>query len=371
MNLNLIPYSAYERGLPQEGNFILGQQRSGTIFVYQAFNDAIADYATANQKFGGPAYSFSRMTWIKPNFLWMMYRSGWAQKENQNRILAIEMTFEGFEQLLTAGVMTSMDRSFDSEQEWRDALNKSNVRIQWDPDHGLHGEKLKRRAVQIGIKDEALRKFNDEYIRSITDITPFVLEQHALMHSDPNYLKVVFENVIEVNEQLRSKFSIPARVHADIIDSIVSETESNGTIPCETVARFIAGGDLRKEVLKLIRNKTRKDFSRILLKTATALRREEQLPVMCDDLLFFAWFAAKNQETEDLKLVVDAKLVDFDCWCGFDGAMVFHVLGYDETIDYLKNNRDKHPEANLDHLLSYSREEVDEYKTEGSFWYLF
>jgi len=25
----------------------------------------------------------NRMTWIKPNFLWMMYRSGWASKKNQ------------------------------------------------------------------------------------------------------------------------------------------------------------------------------------------------------------------------------------------------------------------------------------------------
>ncbi|MFM7854759.1 MAG: DUF4291 family protein [Flammeovirgaceae bacterium] len=27
--------------------------------------------------------SLNRMTWMKPNFLWMMYRSGWATKHNQ------------------------------------------------------------------------------------------------------------------------------------------------------------------------------------------------------------------------------------------------------------------------------------------------
>ncbi len=39
----------------------------------------------------------NRMTWIKPNFLWMMYRSGWAVKKNQERILAIKLTKKGFE----------------------------------------------------------------------------------------------------------------------------------------------------------------------------------------------------------------------------------------------------------------------------------
>ena len=54
-----------------------------TVVVYQAFNPEIAQYAVQNQHFGGPAYNFNRMSWIKTNFLWMMYRSGWATKKNQ------------------------------------------------------------------------------------------------------------------------------------------------------------------------------------------------------------------------------------------------------------------------------------------------
>ncbi|MGW7541114.1 DUF4291 family protein [Streptomyces sp. NPDC054770] len=41
-----------------------------------------------------------RMTWIKPSFLWMMYRSGWARKPNQERILRIDMDRAGFERAL-------------------------------------------------------------------------------------------------------------------------------------------------------------------------------------------------------------------------------------------------------------------------------
>lgn len=52
MNLNTIPHQNYEKNLPQEGNYILGQIRAQNIIVYQAFNDKIADYALENQQFG-------------------------------------------------------------------------------------------------------------------------------------------------------------------------------------------------------------------------------------------------------------------------------------------------------------------------------
>ncbi|HOY05022.1 MAG TPA: DUF4291 family protein [Saprospiraceae bacterium] len=64
--------------------------RNNILLVYQAFNPAIAAYAAEHRRFGGPAYSFNRMSWIKPNFLWMMYRAGRAAKPSQERILAIE-----------------------------------------------------------------------------------------------------------------------------------------------------------------------------------------------------------------------------------------------------------------------------------------
>ncbi|WP_161538396.1 DUF4291 family protein [Escherichia albertii] len=37
-----------------------------TITVYQAYNDAIANVAVRDGRFGAP-FSFNRMTWIKPS----------------------------------------------------------------------------------------------------------------------------------------------------------------------------------------------------------------------------------------------------------------------------------------------------------------
>lgn len=85
---------------PKAGRHILAQHDNETIIVYQAFRKEIAEYADKNGKFGGPLYNFNRMSWIKTNFLWMMYRSGWAEKNEQGRILAIRLTIDGFLEIL-------------------------------------------------------------------------------------------------------------------------------------------------------------------------------------------------------------------------------------------------------------------------------
>ena len=51
-----------------------------SIRVYQAYSDFIADDAVKNGRFGA-GFKIERMTWIKPSFLWMMYRCGWAEKK--------------------------------------------------------------------------------------------------------------------------------------------------------------------------------------------------------------------------------------------------------------------------------------------------
>jgi hypothetical protein len=164
MNLKTIQYSLYEKKLPQNGNWILGQEIDDTVVVYQAFKPEIAEYAVQNQKFGGNSYSFTRMTWIKPNFLWMMYRSGWASKLGQERILAIQITKNGFEELLTQGVYSSYQADkYKSHEEWKHELAQSGVRIQWDPDHDPKGRKLDRRAIQIGMKGDIVTQFNEKY----------------------------------------------------------------------------------------------------------------------------------------------------------------------------------------------------------------
>ena len=211
MNLETIPYTNYEQGLPQNGQHILGQLRGQNIVVYQAFNAAISDYAVKNQKFGGSAYSFSRMSWIKPNFLWMMYRAGWANKENQERILAIEISLKAFENILEQAVYSSFQADvYCSHDDWKDALNGSEVRLQWDPDHNPLGAKLQRRAVQLGMKGDILKTYATDWIVSIEDITDFVQAQGRLVaRNDLANLLVMKEEVIPIqNLQTAKKLKI-------------------------------------------------------------------------------------------------------------------------------------------------------------------
>lgn len=143
-----------------------------TIVVYQAYNDAIADAALAAQKFV-PPFSYGRMTWIKPSFLWMMERSGWARKPNQERVLAVRISRKGWEEALAAAVLTSPRRGQDADQ-WRADIKSSPIRLQWDPERSLRGGKLEYRSIQIGISRDWSERYATQWVQSIEDVTPLV-----------------------------------------------------------------------------------------------------------------------------------------------------------------------------------------------------
>lgn len=143
-----------------------------TIRVYQAYRDEIADTALAADTFVSPPYSMTRMTWIKPSFLWMMYRAGWGFKdEGQRRILAMDITREGFEWALTNSSL-SHERTTDTSPP---------VRVQWDPERDFHHHPLNHRSIQIGLSGEAVRRYTSEWIRRVSDITPLAHEMGALI----------------------------------------------------------------------------------------------------------------------------------------------------------------------------------------------
>lgn len=198
--LKLEPYLTYAKRLPSEGRHIIAYQTDEEVVVYQAYNHAIADYAVANQEFGGSAFSFQRMSWIKPNFLWMMYRCGWAQKENQERVLAIYLRKEDWESILQQAVFSSFQAEvYGTEANWKTKLKASEVRLQWDPDHDPYGAKLNRKAIQIGMKGATLRRFGKEMIQRIVDVTPFVQEQKLYVEQhNLQFLEVPKESVYEV-----------------------------------------------------------------------------------------------------------------------------------------------------------------------------
>ncbi len=56
---------------------------------------------------------------IKPSFLWMTYRSGWGKKDNnQKRILAIDITREGFEWALEHSLLSHQAHDYEDKNEW-------------------------------------------------------------------------------------------------------------------------------------------------------------------------------------------------------------------------------------------------------------
>eukprot|EP01089_Gocevia_fonbrunei_P007637 TRINITY_DN18857_c0_g1_i1.p1 TRINITY_DN18857_c0_g1~~TRINITY_DN18857_c0_g1_i1.p1 ORF type:complete len:248 (+),score=48.00 TRINITY_DN18857_c0_g1_i1:40-744(+) len=158
---------------PRSGRYVMAQYNDEGVLVYQAFSNAIADYAIKNQCFiGCPQYNPKRMTWIKTSFLWMMYRSGWGKKHRQERVLGIWLKRESFERYLSTVAARR------NKQTVRDV---GIVRLQWDPDHTPTGDPVKsRRAMQLGLK--RVEKFGTgEDIVKIVDVTSFVAECRELM----------------------------------------------------------------------------------------------------------------------------------------------------------------------------------------------
>lgn len=191
--LRLESFQAQSARWPASGRHVLAQYDDDTVVVYQAYRPSIGRYAAAHGHFGGD-FSLNRMSWIKPNFLWMMYRCGWATKEGQEVVLAVWLAREAFDHILSLAVPSSYWRHrYTNRAEWQTDLARSNVRLQWDPDHGPSGAPLTRRAVQLGLRGEVLARYAKEWVRRIEDITPLVREQHARVNTAA--LETPVENV--------------------------------------------------------------------------------------------------------------------------------------------------------------------------------
>jgi hypothetical protein len=137
--------------------------------------------ALAAQKFVEP-FSRTRMTWIKPSFLWMMHRSAWGTKPDQEVILAIDVARDGFEWALDHATLTAFSPHVHGSQEaWISQMKDMPVRVQWDPDRDVRMQKLPRRAIQVGFRAEAVARYVDEWALTITDVSALALEIRALM----------------------------------------------------------------------------------------------------------------------------------------------------------------------------------------------
>jgi hypothetical protein len=169
--------------LTKTTNEIRADYDQATIVVYQAFRPQIAEAALAAGKFV-PPFSFGRMTWIKPSFLWLMERSNWCQKAGQECVLAVRITRAGWEQALSSGVLTQHDPTvYQGYDDWRRQFDAALVHIQWDPERSMRGATLPYNAIQVGISRHLIQTYVDSWITRIEDYTPLAGKIYKLVQS--------------------------------------------------------------------------------------------------------------------------------------------------------------------------------------------
>jgi len=208
MNVITDFYDVQSMRWPSIGRHILAHFNEYSIFVYQAYRPSIGRYVIEHGYFGGPDFSFSRMSWIKTNFLWMMYRSGWGTKADQETILALRLSRSFFDSILESAVPSTYDPElFSSHAAWKDAVEASDVRLQWDPDHSPSGIKLERKAIQLGLRGAKLKAYASKEILEVIDLIDFVASQRPYASSGAA-LRIPLEHVyipssIRARERLR------------------------------------------------------------------------------------------------------------------------------------------------------------------------
>ena len=193
MKLQTRPYCEQKRIWPAAGRHIMAHYDEVSIVVYQAYCPAIGNFAVEHGYFGGE-FSYNRMSWCKPNFLWMMYRSGWGTKEGQEITLAVRLKRDFFDKILEQAVPAGYEAEiYPDKAAWSKAVPASDVRLQWDPDHSPMGGPLERRAIQLGLRGAMLREYGREAIIEIEDISDFVATQRTFIGSPE--LSTPFESI--------------------------------------------------------------------------------------------------------------------------------------------------------------------------------
>ncbi|WPC40502.1 DUF4291 domain-containing protein [Clostridium sp. JS66] len=188
---------------------IYASYTENSIRVYQAYNDKIAEECLKLGTFG-KSFKMERMTWIKPSFLWMMYRCGWGKKENQERVLAMDISRNGFEEMLSNVVLSTYnEKIYKSHENWKFKLKTSNVRCQWDPERDIYGNKLDRRSIQIGLQGEMVYKYVNRWILKVEDMTDKVSKwTKDIQNKKLDFKELPVENEYYVDNLIKEKLGM-------------------------------------------------------------------------------------------------------------------------------------------------------------------
>ncbi|HEX7737262.1 MAG TPA: DUF4291 domain-containing protein [Ktedonobacteraceae bacterium] len=192
-------------------NQIRANYDSRSIVVYQAYKAAIAQPALQQQRFV-PPFSLARMTWIKPSFLWMMERSNWSLKPDQEAILAIHITRQGWEEALSQAVLTAYDpRVYRDYADWQAQFERALVHVQWDPERSIRGKSLAINSIQVGLSRHVIEKYVNEWTIEIRDCTPLARKIYNLLQAGQESKARGFlpkERIYELDQALARKIGI-------------------------------------------------------------------------------------------------------------------------------------------------------------------
>ncbi|WP_405635227.1 DUF4291 domain-containing protein [Streptomyces sp. NBC_01178] len=162
---------------------IRARQTASTVTVYQAYRPAIGLPAARDGRFP-QVWKRDRMTWIKPSFLWMMYRCGWGAKEGQEVVLAVDIDRAGLAWALAHAELSHYVPGAHADRAaWKRGLRTAPARVQWDPERDLGLNPLPYRSLQLGLSGEAARRYADEWTVAIRDVTPLAREVHAAVRA--------------------------------------------------------------------------------------------------------------------------------------------------------------------------------------------
>lgn len=154
-----------------------------TVVVYQAYRPEVALPAVQHNRFV-PPFSLTRMTWIKPSFLWMMERSNWARKPGQEHVLAIRITRAGWEEALADAILSAYRPGvYRDEDDWRRKMDQAYVVVQWDPERTVRGVSLPYKSIQVGLSRHIIQRYVEDWTVEIRDITSRVRTLRDLIQS--------------------------------------------------------------------------------------------------------------------------------------------------------------------------------------------
>jgi hypothetical protein len=191
---------------------IRAQYDDDTITVYQAYSATIADAAVKAQRLNAsPDFKPARMTWIKPSWCWMMYRSGYSHKDaRQARVLALKMKHEHFLGLMRRAEVVNLHRGPGEAGPAGDGGSVAKreggggggaaVVVQWDPERSPRIGKLEYRSIQIGIPAQLSTVWSEEWIVEIQDVTETARKLKATLdeNKDVKLERLVAEGLIPV-----------------------------------------------------------------------------------------------------------------------------------------------------------------------------